>query len=281
MSDIFLSLSPGSDSRLPPLEAMSEAAADEALEFMVVGATARDLVLHRGFGIRAIRATQDVDVGVHVASWNDYEKLVDNLLGRGWKRRQERRYHRLHYTEHQWIDIAPFGGIARPDGTIAWPPDGNEVMSTLGFSEAFRHALLFELPSGYLCPVASLPSQALLKIAAWLDRKAASDASDLAFLMETYADADNLGRLYEGESPVAEQYDYEVSLAAIHLLGMDIRRTASTQAIGGVLDSLRQALETPDASALIIASTGHLADPADIDQAVKRFEALVRGMSHQ
>ena len=57
-------------------------AAASALEiqFFVIGATARDLILDRNYNIRPFRATEDVDLGVRVADWEQFAALKAGWL---------------------------------------------------------------------------------------------------------------------------------------------------------------------------------------------------------
>ena len=60
------------------LSDMREAA--QGADFLVVGAIARDLLLHYGYGVPITRATTDVDLGVAVAGWREFRQLRDALL---------------------------------------------------------------------------------------------------------------------------------------------------------------------------------------------------------
>lgn len=51
-----------------------------AIDFLVVGAMARDLVLVHGFGSKIERGTRDVDFGINVASWDEFSALRDSLV---------------------------------------------------------------------------------------------------------------------------------------------------------------------------------------------------------
>jgi predicted nucleotidyltransferase len=57
-------------------------AAKQGCPYIVVGATARDLLLYHVFGIPAMRATQDVDFAIAVENWEQFQKLRTALLGR-------------------------------------------------------------------------------------------------------------------------------------------------------------------------------------------------------
>lgn len=49
------------------------------ISYVVVGATARDYVLHYGYGADIRRATTDIDFGIEVESWVIFKKLKDTL----------------------------------------------------------------------------------------------------------------------------------------------------------------------------------------------------------
>ncbi|MGD2186311.1 MAG: hypothetical protein PVI71_09290 [Desulfobacterales bacterium] len=50
------------------------------IPFSVVGATARDFILHYGFDIEIRRATQDMDLGVMVEDWNRFSQLSEKMV---------------------------------------------------------------------------------------------------------------------------------------------------------------------------------------------------------
>jgi predicted nucleotidyltransferase len=50
--------------------------------YMLVGATARDLILHHVFGERVTRATYDLDFAILVDSWEQFAYVKQLLLGR-------------------------------------------------------------------------------------------------------------------------------------------------------------------------------------------------------
>ena len=50
------------------------------IPFFVVGAFSRDLILKHGYGIEPRRKTGDIDLGVEVANWEQFEKLKESLI---------------------------------------------------------------------------------------------------------------------------------------------------------------------------------------------------------
>jgi len=164
------------------------------INYLVVGAMARDLVLVHGFGSEIERGTRDVDFGINVASWGEFNALKSRLVGAGYKANL-RKTHQLNYMDKSglsWeIDIVPFGGIADDESNIYWPPEEALVMNVLGFPEAFTTALNVKISQEpeVVIPVASPVGICLLKLVAWLDRHVelrSKDATDFLYLIQTY-----------------------------------------------------------------------------------------------
>ncbi len=55
------------------------------MPYLIEGATARDLVYHHRFGTPVKRATTDVDFGIQVSSWKEFESLSQTLVSEGFK----------------------------------------------------------------------------------------------------------------------------------------------------------------------------------------------------
>ncbi len=102
--------------------------------FIVMGAGARDLLLVHGHGVDPQRATEDTDLALAVPSWEAFLSVRQALIASG-DFKGEGPLHRLWFGE-QRLDIVPFGGVERDDRSIAWPPEGAEVMSVAGLTEA-------------------------------------------------------------------------------------------------------------------------------------------------
>jgi predicted nucleotidyltransferase len=142
------------------LSAVRRAARDTPI--LLVGAAARDLLLVHARGIDLQRATEDTDLALAVSSWEAFLDLRNALIASGGFT-GDGPPHRLWYG-NQRLDIIPFGGVERPDRSIAWPTEGAEVMSVAGFAEALASAVVVRLPGRVSIDVAPLPALALLKI---------------------------------------------------------------------------------------------------------------------
>jgi predicted nucleotidyltransferase len=214
--------------------------------YSVAGATARDLILVSVHGLRPGRATRDIDFGIAIESWEQFARLKERLAATGDFAPDRRALQRLIYTDQAVgfsipVDLIPFRGVASPSGTIAWPPRQDVVMNVAGFEEALASAISMEIEVGLTVRVASVPGLTLLKLIAWADRGRESnkDAADLYTLLTTYADAGNTDRLYDQEMDLLEAVAYDMELAGTELLGRDVARICSPQALAQVQSLLR------------------------------------------
>ena len=206
-------------------EVLTSVASSLGVPFFVVGATARDTILEHGFGIQSRRATKDVDIGVRVSNWNEFERLREALLNTS-EFAETRGMQRLSYRGELPVDIVPFGGIADTDRKISWPPEKDIIMSTVGFEEAYgaaqRVRITADPPLEIL--VASPAGLAIMKMVAWEDRPEvrSKDARDLAHILETYLDAGNSERLFEEHEDLTNTGSFDYVRAGARILGRDI-----------------------------------------------------------
>lgn len=216
------------------LRSVAEEARAEGVEYMLVGATARDILLTHVFGLATRRATYDVDFAVAVKDWHQFDALRSRLIARGTftpaGRAQQRLYYHVESGEPGYpLDLVPFGPIAQSSNAISWPPDMKIVMNVAGYDDVLASAQMVTFAPGFAGKIVSLPGLAILKLVAWSSRGRDNpkDAHDLIQLMNNYAVAGNFDRVYDEEG-VIEYGDYDPELAGVYLLGRDIRLIAST-----------------------------------------------------
>ena len=212
-------------------ETVSNVIADLDIPYVVIGATARDLVLHYGHGTRIQRATHDVDFAIEVPGWAALEVLKERLCDQGFKTTEAQ--HRLISPTDTVVDIVPFGHVEDEQASIAWPPKGEVTMSVLGFQEACDAAEWVRIQDEpeLDIPVATPVGMVLLKLIAWTDRAKdlrKKDAMDIAYLLSTYeAIQEVVDALYDDDNAqIMETYDWDISQAAAHLLGQHARSIA-------------------------------------------------------
>lgn len=214
------------------------------LRYFVVGATARDILMYHLHGFPLNRASPDLDFAMAIESWPAFEALRAALLQEPTLRPDAKILHRLHYSpaigDGFPVDLVPFGGVEISPAQVAWPPDMAIVMNVAGYAEALDSAVTVCIADHCEVPVASIPGLVMTKLIAWLDRGRANpkDAVDFRFLLENYAAAGNVDRLYGEELPLLAACDYEFERAGPRLLGLDVASIASAeskQQIVGIL----------------------------------------------
>lgn len=257
------------------LRAVAASALAAGIDYMLVGAAGRDILLKHVFGLAPERATRDMDFAVAVKDWQQFDALRSRLLVTGLFN-AGRAPQCLHYQGERGdldipVDLVPFGGVAQGN-EIAWPPDMQVVMNVAGYTDAMAAAEVVEFAPDCTGKVVSLPGLAVLKLVAWSERgnENAKDAIDLFHLMRHYADAGNIDRIYD-EPGLIEAVDYDPVQAGIALLGKDMVRLAS----GETIELLRQIIDR-DFDRLALAMIKSKRSLDDISQQVENQLRLLR-----
>lgn len=192
------------------------------LPYVVVGASARDIIFHFVYGSKIVRATEDIDFGVQVPDWLAFNSLKENLVKKGFK--ETGSPHRLIFNNQTPIDIVPFGKIEDKNANISWPPAGEMLMNVLGFKEAFDNSCLVciqENPEVKI-PIASPEGMILLKLIAWQDRSIdvrSKDAKDILYLLKTYEEIPDINTLIYNNEELINSYNWDPVLAGAYVLG--------------------------------------------------------------
>src|SRR4030042_4929224 len=215
------------------------------ISFFVVGAFARDIILEYCYGINPRRTTIDIDLGVNVADWEQFDKLINSLISTGkFSRTKEPQRYLFDYIP---IDIVPFGAIAGKQVKIEWPPEHEIFMSIVGFKEAFENSIMVRLNSDpeLDVKVPTLPGLAVMKLISWKEKypERVKDAEDLLLIMHEYERAGNFDRLYEKELDLLQEELFDTQLASIRLLGKDMAMMSdrdTAREIRSILDAETQ-----------------------------------------
>lgn len=258
---------------MPELEAvavLARVAESRGLRVLLIGAFARQIVFDQQHEGRPYRATRDIDVGVRVATWNEYGDLITALVSAGFIREAE---HKLRYRDGTEFDLLPFGGVVDEHNQLTWR--GSErVMSMDGFNSADAHGELRDV-AGVQLRVANLPGLITLKLFAFRDRGTdprSSDLGDLNYILSNASDALQ-ERVYTELSPAQlEALDYPE--LGPYLLGRDVARTVSRDeaaSLSAILDT--RVLVAPDYALL-----SRAARLSSLEGAVADFRAFKQGL---
>ena len=193
------------------LDTLQKVAGSLGIPLFVVGASARDFILRHHYGIEPRRKTGDIDLGVEVASWDQFKTLFESLVSTGqFSPTPEKQRLRCGTIP---IDILSFGAITDEDKKISWPPEHEIIMSRVGFEEAYEHSITIRVSSDpdFDIKLASLPGLAIMKLISWKekypDRK--RDAEALLLIMNKYEEAGNSERRYEEDLPLLQEEGFD------------------------------------------------------------------------
>lgn len=230
---------------------MAAAAHSVGADWLVVGATARDMIYHAAFGLEIKRATADIDFAIDVDNWDTFKAIKKSLVeDYGFSRSKSE--HRLVLPNSKlWIDIIPFGAIADADGKYRWPQEPEKEISILGFQEALDTAIACQVSDdpALVLKVVHPAVLVMLKIISWRDRKnyKRTDAQDVAYAMRYYIHLDgNDMRVYD--DPTLYEGDLDTGTVGGRLAGRDLASLAPGAALVVIRQFVQEEIERGDES---------------------------------
>lgn len=210
-----------SDFDIELFELINKIARDNNCSYFLVGAKARDMLLDHFDKNAELRKTLDTDIALCCRSWQEFYKIKNAFVNDSDFTVNNKIEHRIMSIKYGCLDIIPFGEINEHDSNLKWPPDYEIELNLIGFEDTFKHAKDITIRD-ITIKVASPLGFALLKLFAWVDRKAQKDASDFAYFIANYFDLGNKNRLYEeNQDLLDENFDY--TLSGCRLLGRDLK----------------------------------------------------------
>ena len=257
---------------------IADIAKQNNLPFFIIGATARDIIFEHAYGIKAPRATKDVDLAVQVATWQDFERLKDQLIATGELISDDKMIQRLRYHGEIPVDIVPFGDI-EANGNILWPPEYSIKMTVAGFQEAYQHTLLVTIREnpGLDVHVVTPAGLMVLKIIAWSERypQAKKDALDIAFILRNTIGEWNRDHLYDHHAEIIDAEDYDETNAGARILGQEMAKMLSSPTRQRI-DEILQAQTGEQMHYRLVEDMQNT--PEQFEQNLELLEALNRGL---
>ena len=249
-----------------------------SVQWLIVGALARDLHLSYAHGIRIDRVTTDTDLALAIADWTEFADVRSALLASGNFLADTRVDHKLLHRSQRALDVVPFGDIEDRSGVIAWPPSGATTMSVVGYREALASSIVLKLPREQHARIPSIAGLIVLKFIAWSERHSRApgkDAYDLRLVLTHYLDAGNLQRLYEDHVDLIDE-DFDYPLTSARFAGRDVsallrRHGDQARAVRRRLDSILGSEVDPEGRRLLIGQAGAL-DPEGFRMQLAAFQ---------
>lgn len=194
------------------------------VDFYIIGATARDIVLSNLHDLVPERKTADLDIAIAISDWSQYQYIEENLPNKEDFEKDKTQKQRFWYKGIYVIDIVPFGNVTKEDGSIYWPPDETIAMSVFGFPEMADSTINIKIDNEFSIKVASLPGLFILKLVAWKDRHllASKDAYDITLLLTNYLDI-NIERAIDEHYDLYETDEFDPIIAGAQIMARDVK----------------------------------------------------------
>jgi len=214
------------------LTTFSKAADDANVPWLLVGATARVLLLEKIYGWPTGVATEDTDFAVQVENWDHYEKLCNQLAKSKIFKPLQKPTKRFSTNDKLLFDLIPYGGVETGIKQVYWPPHNDDLMTVRGFSSAHKDAITVKVNNKLDIPIISPRALCALKLFAWQERHAqhpGRDAKDIAYLFHNIESLYPAITLHEEHQDILEENDYDIQLAALHQFGNEIKELLETE----------------------------------------------------
>jgi len=236
------------------LRSIGEAADELGIEWFICGAGARILLCENAYGMRAGRATLDLDFAVRVNTFEQYQTLRNLLCDEHHFEPDRHQAQRLCHSNGYMVDIVPFGRIGEPDKKIIWEGKGEREMNIIGFDEAYSSALKIRVNNDFTVLVPDYAVLFGLKLLVWAERhvfKGTEDARDVAYFLRN-SDGLYLEFLYDEYASLLESVDYDVELAAAFVLGRNLQSSFHAHTVEELKAIIEIELTDPLDSTLVL-----------------------------
>ncbi len=248
------------------------------IQYFMIGARAIDIQLHNVYGLPTFNPTNDTDFAAAVENWSDYNALKSGLIRTGHFKPDVHKVHRLDFDGAYPVDLVPFGGLEKPRGVIAWPPEFDQVMKVQCFAEINSTAEEIEVPGiGFTLRAASLPGLMLMKLFAWNDRTERKDAWNIASLLQNYNLIVEEARLVADED-IYKAVAYDSVKAGAALLGKDAAAIADTSGLAAIQEIVSRGIEKGNLTTQLGTGLKHVEDDDRISTAEELLRTFLMGL---
>lgn len=215
------------DALFEVLAAFSAAADEVKAPWLIIGATARILLLEKVYGWPQGLGTRDIDFGVQVGDWQHYDKLCNVIKRSGVSETERTPTKRFRTKKDMIFDLVPYGGVEDEKKRVFWPPHKDEVMTVRGFDAAANNAIHVIVNEELTVPVVSPVGLCALKFYAWEERHKqykGRDAKDIAYLLNNIESLYSSDKLFSDYEDAVKVADYQIQNAGYYQLGCDVKK---------------------------------------------------------
>jgi len=241
------------DALFEVLAAFSEAANAVEAPWLIIGATARIMLLEKIYGWPPGLATQDIDFAVQIGDWGHYQLLCDYITKNDIYEAERKPTKRFRSKEDMVFDLVPYGGVEDDKKQVFWPPHNDDVMTVRGFDSAANDAISVIVNGKFTVPVVSPRGLCALKFFAWEERHIqhpGRDAKDIAYLYKNIESLYPSKKLFDDHLHAVEVADYQIQSAGYFQLGCDVKELIPEDDHNFLVNLISCELEEKEGSAL-------------------------------
>ena len=225
--------------------------------FLLVGATARDILIYHYNLPAAGSATKDIDIGLSLDKWNSYEAFKTELLCIA-------TFEGISSTKFLYkrsikIDILPYGKICDENSFLEIPGEDRK-MNMIGFEDAYESSISYKINADTEFRIPNIPGIVAMKLISWNDRpeERNNDARDVLYFIMNYGQSgNNTDRLWNTKDlNLMEKEGFDIDLAGMRLLGMDMSAMLTDKTYKTLHDIINRELNRGVDSRLVQQFTG-------------------------
>lgn len=210
---------------IPFFENINKACNHFEINYFVVGAFARDIILKNIFNQEAGLITHDIDVAIQLDNWENYQQFAEYL-----KEICDFKEGKNAYTfispEGVLTDILPYGEI-ETGRAISFPPDFKRIINMFGFKEVSDACLVIQIDDKIDLKIVSMEGITILKFIAWKDREpeqvSEKHARDIGLIFSAYYDA-MVSEFAVEFSDLFDEEDFDATRCGTRALGRRMRQ---------------------------------------------------------
>ena len=241
------------ESMLEVLASFSAAAEGVKATWLIIGATARIILLEQIYGWPQGIGTQDIDFAVQVGDWDHYQHLCEYITKNDVFEAERKPTKRFRTKENMVFDLVPYGGVENEVNQVFWPPDNDDVMTVRGFESAAKDAVPVIVNQELMVQVVSPRGLCALKFFAWEERHQqhpGRDAKDIAYLYKHIESLYAPDKLFSNYPRAVEVADYNIQNAGHYQLGYDAAELITDEEQDFLIELLSNELKDNEDSAL-------------------------------
>lgn len=257
---------------LETIQIITEITSRLNIPFILIGASARDIIFEHLHGIKAPRITMDIDIAVEIATWDSFDNIKEELLNK-YNFSAGDQLQRFKYKNFL-LDIVPYGKIAE-NGRIIWRENLNS-MSVAGFPEIYNSTQSISIQTNPLIEfkIPTLEGLTILKFLSWKDAYPIrpKDAEDILFILRNYEKTLVTNEVFEKYPDIIEKNGFDLAQAGLFILGLRIKEICSKDTYHKIKEILEEEIDAHGYFNLLIQMRG------DIDESRGMLMKLNEGI---